>query len=275
MTIARLAFFFSLFFPSLLPAQPHYFTDAVARGQGNISVTNCNTWAVSANPACLAKVKGTTFGAAYENPYLLPSLSHQLISFSRQIDRGSLGLMAAQFGNSLFRSREMILSFGRQLSEQLCMGVGLTWHRLVLGEYYGSKNNLLANMGIFLRLSEQLLLGAHAHNLNNARLTDFNDERLLSTQRVGLTYLLSDITRLLAEIEKDSRSKANFKFGINYQPARTLFLRAGINTFPPAVCFGLGVKMKDLLFNMAFSFHPVTGYYPSLSLTWPSGEDEH
>ena len=111
-------------------------------------------------------------------------------------------------------------------------------------------------------------MGFHAFNLTRTKLADAFDERVPMNFRLGAQYDFSKKVRIAVEAEKDLELPAVFKAGVEYFPAKIFAIRVGIGTQPFHADFGLGLKLKNLHFDIAGSVHPVLGFSPKASLAY-------
>ncbi|MBY0426054.1 MAG: hypothetical protein K2Q22_10490, partial [Cytophagales bacterium] len=115
---------------------------------------------------------------------------------------------------------------------------------------------------------EQLFFGAHIYNLNRAKLADYQNERIPTIMKAGLSY--RPLKRLLVniEVEKDLVFPVLYKAGIEYGLFDFLYLRTGINVDPLAGYFGAGINHKNFYFDYAFSRHQILGFTHHFSLSY-------
>jgi hypothetical protein len=78
--------------------------------------------------------------------------------------------------------------------------------------------------------------------------------------------LLSDV-----EVEKDLVHKPVLRAGIEYHPAKTFFIRAGVLSNPVTFTLGAGLEFGNLKFDIASSYHMILGYSPQVSVTYLFG----
>ena len=155
-----------------------------------------------------------------------------------------------------------------KFSERITGGVQINYHNTRIGNNYGSASVLSSEMGLQAKLTSKLELGLHLFNPTQAKLNDFNDERIPTIMRLGMAYTFSNKVFITLEAEKDIDFPANFKAGIEYKANEKIYLRGGIGASPTAATFGVGVYHKGLKLDLASSYHQILGFIPEVSLTY-------
>lgn len=207
-------------------------------------------------------------GIFYESRFSMSELSLRGGAAVLPTKSGTFGLSIASFGYSLYGESKYGLSYGRKLSEKLCIGVQANYHNVRIAEGYGNTNALTIEGGILAQLTTKLRLGAHIYNPTRTQISEYQDERLPTILRLGMNYKFSDKVFVAIETEKDVDHKAVFKIGVEYHVIDILYLRAGIATNPVYSSFGFGLHLKQFKLDIASQFHQVLGHTPQLSLIY-------
>ena len=242
---------------------------ARAAGMGNASVALTDIWAVHHNQAAMVGLKQAGVAAYYENRFLLSNLNLQGATVVLPTPKaGVFGLSYARFGNNLYNQSRYSLAYGKKLWEFLSVGIQLSYLNTHIAENYGDRHSFIAELGLLSQVSPKLRLGFHAFNLTRTKLADAFDERVPMNFRLGAQYDFSEKVKVAVEAEKDLELPAVFKAGIEYYPAKIVAIRVGIGTQPFHADFGLGLRLKNLHFDIAGSVHPVLGFSPKASLAY-------
>ena len=122
--------------------------------------------------------------------------------------------------------------------------------------------------GFQAKLTDDICVGVHVFNPVNAKINDYNDERIPAVFKLGLSYLLSKDIFCLFEIEKVTAQNANIKAGLEYKILEKTYVRMGFMSDPVTFTFGFGLKIKKLKFDMASSYHQVLGFSPKVSMIY-------
>jgi len=139
---------------------------------------------------------------------------------------------------------------------------------VMLGEGYGRKDMLVAEIGMLSKPLKNLTLGVHIYNPTRTKIAAYNNEHTPTIFRFGGNYVFSDKVLLAAETEKDIAHKALFKTGLEYQLLKALYLRAGISTNPVLSSFGFGLRLKNLQADLSSNYNQVLGFSQQLGLTY-------
>jgi hypothetical protein len=252
-----------------LYAADNYPVGARAAGIANASVTLTDAWACFHNQAGLAYLKNTVTGASFDNRFSISDLSTKGFVFASPLKAGTFGLSASVFGYSKYNEKKAGFTYAKKFGEKVSAGLQLDYLNTFIGdEYYGSKSSFVVEGGLLTEPIKDFKLGFHIFNPTRAKLAEYADERIPTIVRVGVSYTFSEKVFWNAEEEKDIDQQAIFKSGIEYHINEPLFLRVGISTNPTLVSFGFGIRMKQLSFDAASSYHQVLGFSSSFSLNY-------
>ena len=237
-------------------------------GMGHASVTLSDVWSSHHNQAglgWLTKVEAGVFG---QNRFLVKEMNYMGFAYAHPVKSGAFALSFTNFGYSQYGESKLGLAYGMKFSDRITGGVQINYHNTRIGNNYGSASVLSSEMGLQAKLTSKLELGLHLFNPTQAKLNDFNDERIPTIMRLGMAYTFSNKVFITLEAEKDIDFPANFKAGIEYKANDKIYLRGGIGASPTAATFGVGVYHKGLKFDLASSYHQVLGFIPEVSLTY-------
>ncbi|MCG8577031.1 MAG: hypothetical protein MI810_19275 [Flavobacteriales bacterium] len=240
---------------------------ARSNGLGTTGLCFNDVWSVYNNPGAFGAMEENGVGVSYENRFLLKELSTQSLAFGYHTEKaGNIGIHFQQYGFSLYREMIGGVTYGMKLFRNFSAGVQINYHRIALGENYGSKNSLSAGLGMFYQLNKSVDLGVRITNISRSRLAEFEDERLPTVFGLGMMYTFSEKVLWTLEAEKTVIHPINFKSGLELKPHEILALRIGMNSYPFQSSFGVGLKLKKFSFDLATLWHSNLGISPSAGL---------
>ena len=237
-------------------------------GMGHASVTLSDVWSSHHNQAGLGWLTKVEAGVFAQNRFLVKEMNYMGFAYAHPVKSGAFALSFTNFGYTQYGESKLGLAYGMKFSERITGGVQINYHNTRIGNNYGSASVLSTEMGLQAKLTSKLELGLHLFNPTQAKLNDFNDERMPTIMRLGMAYTFSNKVFITLEAEKDVDFPANFKAGIEYKANDKIYLRGGIGASPTAATFGVGVYHKGLKFDLASSYHQVLGFIPEVSLTY-------
>lgn len=284
--LRHLYLFFSLLFTTPLPllAQGNGPAGHGGRAQalGNASATlGGEVWAVANNAAGLGSLTRPTAGAYFENRYLIPGLNVAAVALALPLgvvepaagglppraSRGVVGVEAQRFGGILYNETRVGAAYGYGLGV-VRVGGRLDALQVSLQDL-GSRRALAASLGGQADiLPQRLTLGVYLYNITQAKLADYQDERVPTVLRVGLAYRPGKQVLLLAEAEKDVERAAGFKAGIEYLPAPAVALRLGYASLSQQSTAGVGLRAGDWQLDYAAGWHQALGLSQYFSVSW-------
>jgi len=256
-----------------------------AQALGNASATLAGeVWAAANNPAGLAGLTRPTAGLYFENRYLIPSLNLAAVAgalplgevepaaagLPARANRGVVAFEAQRFGGALYNELRLGAAYGYQLG---VVSIGGRLDALQISfQDLGSRRVLAASLGGQADiLPRRLTLGVHLSNLTQARLFDYQDERVPTVLRAGLAYRPGQQVLLLAEAEKDVERDAGLRAGIEYRPAPAVALRLGYASLSQQASGGVGLRAGDFQLDYAAGWHSALGLSQYFSLGWQWG----
>lgn len=241
---------------------------ARAAALGNASVTLPDLWALNNNVAGIAGLEKAQVGAYAENRFGVRAFSTMALQAIYPTAKyGNYGLSLSRFGDELFSQQHVGLGIGHKLGQFSLGGKVDLWQ--VAAEGYGSRKAVALSVGGQAEIVPGFFFGAYAYNINQAKLTAFDDERLPTIMKAGLGYRPYQKLLLLAETEKHIDFPANFKAGIEYQLLQEkLALRSGFSTLTNRATFGFGFRARQLFADYAFGSTTLLGQSHHLSLAY-------
>lgn len=241
---------------------------ARAAALGNASVTLSDVWALHQNVAGIAGITRPGVGAYTENRFSeLAFTTVALQAVYPTPKYGTYGLSMSRFGDALFSQQHVGLGFGHKLG-QFSLGAKADVWQVAVKEY-GSQKAIAFSAGVQGEVIPGLYFGAYAFNLNQAKLASFEDERLPTIMKAGLSYRPTPRLLLAAETEKNIDHDADFKAGAEYALLQEKFiLRSGFSTLTRKATFGAGFKARQLQVDYALGSTTLLGLSQYLSITY-------
>ena len=256
-------FSFSTFF-----AQGWQAVGARSMSLANASTCISDVWAFHHNPGALASLDKTSVGISYENRFLLKELQAQGFAVAQPIKKGVLSFGGQLYGHSLYRTSRVGLGYSLQLSEKISAGVQINYQSLRISNY-GQKGTVSGEFGMLAKINEKVNVGFSVFNLNNAKLSAYQDDRFSTFLRVGLSYKVSSKVSILGEAEKQVDAKLRPKGALEYQISDKFYLRLGAAGNPIELTFGSGFSFTNgLKIDFGTAWHQLLGWSPHVGLTF-------
>lgn len=237
---------------------------AKAVGMAHASVTLQDGWSFFNNIAGLATMEGAGGGVFYENRFGLSELNTLSATFASQLGPGVAGAGVTRFGSGLYNETRAGAGYAHQIGF-VSLGISADYIQVVVQDF-DSKNTVAFHAGGIAKVTEELTFGAHAFNINQAQLAEYDRERLPAILKGGLAYEPTDKLTVIIETEKHSRHDASFKAGVDYKLMERLSLRTGISTKPFIGAFGVGFNHKNFFVDYALTNHIDLGFSHNISL---------
>jgi hypothetical protein len=253
---------------------------AVALGNASATLGH-EVWAVANNAAGLGTLTRPTASAYFENRYLITSLNVAAVALALPLgivepaaagqparaERGAVGFEAQRFGGALYNEVRVGAAYGYRLG---VVNIGGRLDMLQVSfQDLGSRRALVGSLGGQAEVvPEHLTFGVYLYNLNQAKLANYQDERVPTVLRAGLAYRAGKQVLVVVESEKDIEQEAGIKAGLEYLPAPAVALRAGYASLSQQTTAGVGVKASNFQFDYAAGWHSTLGLSQFLSVNW-------
>lgn len=238
----------------------------IGAGIGHATVAMQSPVALFNNQAGLVGLKKWAFVAAVEQRFLLSELQSVAVGFAMPTHSGTFGLTAQNFGFEAFKQQKIGLSYAKKLWSKLAVGVQFDYFQTRIPEY-GSRGILTFEVGLQANISKSLTVGAHV--FSPAQVEFAEGENLSSIFSFGIAWQAADRLLVCTELAKNLYFLPNWKTGLSYQPVESISLRAGYNSEPSMLFFGVGFAFGNgLQADMAGSFHQTLGFSPTAGVIW-------
>jgi hypothetical protein len=242
---------------------------ARAAGLSGAAITLTDVWAIRNNVAGIAALKKPEFGIFAENRFNIAAFSTvglQAVFPTKKA--GVFGIDLSRFGDQWYNEQRIGIGFGHRLGTvNLGMKADLLQTHL---EELGSKRMVAISLGGQSEIIPHLIFGASIFNINQAKLSEYQDERLPTVMRAGLSYQPIKQILVATEAEKHLEYPVNIKVALEYTLMEKLTLRTGIATATEQFSIGTGFQAKQLQFDYGFGRQSVLGnlHQVAISFKW-------
>jgi hypothetical protein len=201
--------------------------------------------------------------ASYLMPFGLEDLAMQELSYSGRIGNVPYVIYASNFGNEDYRENTVGLSAGVYSVKDLLIYPALKLYNMKneLGNEVSAGIDMNAKYVLYEKLTAVMsVLNLYAYETDNV---DIPMTICLNFEFRGVEYF-----NLYTGLEKDSRNKASFKTGLEYEPFEFFAVSAGYNFDPALITAGFSLKYKNFMFNYGMSYHFDLDYSHSLGIVY-------
>ncbi len=237
-------------------------------GMGNASVSLFDIWSVNNNQAGLAKLEESQLSILYEDKYRVKQTATQAFAYVLHTKSGNFALSYNHFGYSTYSEHIGGLAFARELGKYISLGIQFDYYHYDQTADYGDKGVVLFELGLIAEPIENLFIGVHSFNPSRTELADYQDERVETNFRFGVSYFFTEGVLVAIETEKGINTDARFKAGVEYEPIEDLYFRTGLATGPTQYTFGMGYSFESFTFDLGFATHPQLPISSQLSLKY-------
>lgn len=245
-----------------------------AAAMGGCSVASHGLWAIQNNPAGLANLEKFSFGLYYENRWFLPETAYKSGAVALPTRFGCFGLSFNQFGSSKYNENKFGLAYAKDFGPYFQMGLQLDYLFIHTGNDYGRQSAITFELGIQSQVTQKLRLGTYIFNPVSFRLEQsLNQEKLPIVFRFGAAYQFTKDFIGQCEIEKNTERKGvNLRAGLEYEALKHFYIRAGIQTNPGILSFGLGYSLNFVRIDAAAQLHQELGASIQIGLVFSIGK---
>jgi len=238
--------------PNLARAQADVPMGARAAALGNASVTLPDVWALHNNVAGIARLAQPEAGVYVENRFGIQAFTTVALQAVYPTSKfGIYGISLSRFGDALYSRQSVGFGAAHRLGQFSLGGKADIWQVSVQG--YGSRKAVALSVGGQGEVLPNLFFGAYAFNVNQAKLAPYEDERLATVMKAGLSYAPYPRLLLAIETEKSIDHDATFKAGLEYLLLQErLALRTGFSSLTGKATFGIGFQARQLQVGYAF-----------------------
>ncbi|SHJ10429.1 hypothetical protein SAMN02745146_2295 [Hymenobacter daecheongensis DSM 21074] len=248
---------------------------ARAAALGNASVALADGWAMGNNVAGLGQLTEAFGGVYAENRFLIRALSNAVLTAALPLGRlpnsgkarnGVVGVEVQRFGDKLYSEQRIGTGYGYK-GGLFSLGARVDVLQVSI-EGLGSRRAVAASLGGQAEVvPRRLFFGAYIYNINQAKLARYDDERVPTVLKAGLSYQPAEKVRLNVETEKDVDQAADFKAGLEYQAVEALAVRAGFTSLSQQTSGGVGLRAGVFRLDYAAVWQSRLGLSQHLSVS--------
>ena len=245
-----------------------------AAAMGGSSVASQGLWAIQNNPAGMANLEKISLGLYYENRWMLPETAYKCGAFALPTKFGCLGLSFNQFGSWKYNENKFGLAYAKDFGRYLQIGLQLDYLMLKIGNDYGTFNAFTFELGLQSQVTDKLTLGTYIFNpVNFSFEQTLNHEKLPIVMRFGLAYKFTKDFIGQCEIEKNTEKEGvSLRGGLEYEAFKQFYIRAGVQTNPGILSFGLGYTIRFAQINVAAQLHNKLGASVQIGMIFSIGK---
>ena len=245
-----------------------------AAAMGGSSVASQGLWAMQNNPAGMANLEKISLGLYYENRWMLPETAYKCGAFALPTKFGCLGLSFNQFGSWKYNENKFGLAYAKDFGRYLQIGLQLDYLMLKIGNDYGTFNAFTFELGLQSQVTDKLTLGTYIFNpVNFSFEQTLNHEKLPIVMRFGLAYKFTKDFIGQCEIEKNTEKEGvSLRGGLEYEAFKQFYIRAGVQTNPGILSFGLGYTIRFAQINVAAQLHNELGASVQIGMIFSIGK---
>jgi hypothetical protein len=243
------------FFSTILLAQFRNLGIGRASGFANASVTLNDQWAIFNNIGGLAWIEKAYALSSFDNRFSMAGFNTVTAGMVAPSKYGLVGgLTISQFGSEQYRETNFSIGLSHKISN-VSIGLRANYFQMAI-EGLGTRRLFAFEFGGVMKLTETIWIGAHIYNFNQAKVADFQDERLPVVMKTGISYRPTEKLIINLETEKDINFPQTFKAGLEYRIVPSFALRTGISTKPFISSYGFSFNFYAFELLYALNTHP-------------------
>lgn len=239
---------------------------ASANALGGSALTAGNAFSTFNNPATLSHLTANSLAIYNSVPFTIKNLATAALAAGIKSNHANMGFGVVQFGYHAFNQQRFTLAAGKQLSNTLSVGVGLS----ALATHVAEQDAAWAfvgELGFLYKLNDKLTVAAYFFNPTRQKDLTYN-QPTTSHVRAGLNYKVSNQLNTFFEIDKPFAFDLLYRAGILYQWHEYVIVKGGYQSWPASFCGGVNIPYKNWQFGFASQTHHILGITPSLSVLY-------
>lgn len=235
---------------------------------GNCSVALNEFWSCHNNPAGFANYNNIAVGLSYENRFLLKELAYKNIGVIIPFNIGVIGITASQFGYNHYNENLIGIGLSRSFGPNLKIGLKLDYIFFKYSTDYARIQTATFELGLQYHINKSLCLGAYIFNPINVKLKTLNNEKIPIIMRIGLSYFVKEDFLITAEVEENFENDFSYRFGLEYEIYKKIFVRSGFQLRPEIFTFGFGYDYNWFTIDISAQMNQVLGASLSCSFIY-------
>lgn len=248
----------------------HDFNNLGARSgaMGGASVALFDFWAINNNQAGIAEIKKPTVGIYFQNRYLIKELSLKSFAMVYPLTYGTIGCNINHFGYKLYNETNIGLAYAKTLGKIISAGVKLNYLRNYVDDIYGTRQNIMFEIGLIAKIHKNITIGTHIYNPTRTYIVKETNEQVPTVINFGISSDINEKVIVSSAIEKDLKNKLSFKFGVEYNFINKMYIRTGISTQPIVSSFGFGLNYSKFSLDLSANYQSPLGFTNSLNINY-------
>lgn len=238
-----------------------------ALGTGQIGLLHSDIWSLHNNIGALGYLKKSGIGVSGDNRYNLQALNQ--ISFASALvtdNLGNVGFGVSRFGSDIFNQTRVQAGWAKSFGIA-SLGISAQWYQIGASDF-PTRNFFIVQFGGMAQLTPKIHFAGSIYNLNQAKGSEYQDEKIPTIVRAGLGFLPNPKVKIMTEVQKDLDQKAQIKAGLEYEFTEKVWARTGFVTQTNQVCGGIGVEWRNIVFDYAVNRHPNLGWTHSFGISY-------
>ncbi len=235
---------------------------------GNASSTVSNLWSPWHNPAGVSSLRQLSAAISYSTFQNIEGFNTAALAAVLPIKVGAFGLGISRFGDDLFNQQQVSIGYGNKFGIT-DLGIRIAYHQYHF-EGFGNKGVPVISFGGITTITDQFLIGAFVENLNQAKISDFQDERIPTIMQVGISYRPLESVAVNVDVQKDIDFKTSVLIGFSYAIIDNLTVRSGFNTSPSRQFFGVDFIPSNIkgILSYSLAHQQILGYSHQVSIQY-------
>jgi hypothetical protein len=209
------------------------------------------------NSAGIANIKEREAAIFYSPaPFGLKEMATGNLAYVEPFSFGSVALGGMYYGFNLYKEVKISAAVSYKFNN-LSIGSTLNYHTVKI-DRYGSDGSAYIDIGMILKLTEEINWGVSLQNVNRA---SFGKEK----NQIPVIYLTGIAARitpgfsLYLAVGKELKYKPEIKVGFEYDIVEYLTIRSGFNNYPSSYSAGIGINYNKLSLDYSFFTHQDLG----------------
>ena len=233
-------------------------------GSRTTSLANCSValsdfWSCHNNPAGIASQKEVSIGISYQNQFMLKELGYKNAGLLYPFKIGVITVTASQFGYNLYNENIIGLGLARNFGDKLRIGLKLDYLFFKFPEDYENRSVPTFELGIQYQISNSICLGTYIFNPINVKLRTINKDKIPIIMRLGFSYFVNKDFMITSEIEENFEYDFSYRFGLEYEIYKNIFLRSGFQFKPELFTFGIGYNYEWCVIDICAQMNQTLG----------------
>lgn len=234
-------------------------------GPGAYSIHHLDVFSVTSNQAALAQIEDLSFGVYGERRFSLAETNFYSAIIAVPSKHGNFAFEADYFGYKNYNESQLGIAYARQVGSKLDLGIKFNYYSFRIPGFE-SPSTVNFEIGAIVHLTETLNAGIHFYNPVGGKLSKTQNDKLGSVYSFGLGYEASKSFLISTEMVKQEDLPVNICVAVQYNFAKQLFARFGVDTQDSSPFAGAGISWNNLRLDLSASYHPQLGISPGLML---------